>query len=60
MLLDVPRLSAAPSLDGAQAQIQGGFVVGAEQRGWKVISVTSGGDAQKQINDVNDFIYAFN
>ncbi len=47
---------AAPSLDGAQAQIQGGFVVGAEQRGWKVISVTSGGDAQKQINDVNDFI----
>ena len=47
---------AAPSLDGAQAQIQGGFVVGAEQRGWKVISVTSGGDAQKQINDINDFI----
>ncbi|MCY4459146.1 MAG: sugar ABC transporter substrate-binding protein [Albidovulum sp.] len=47
---------AAPSLDGAQAQIQGGFVVGAERRGWQVISVTSGGDAQKQINDVNDFI----
>ena len=47
---------AAPSLDGAQAQIQGGFVVGAEQRGWEVVSVTSGGDAQKQINDVNDFI----
>ena len=47
---------AAPSLDGAQAQIQGGFVVGASERGWEVISVTSGGDAQKQINDVNDFI----
>ena len=47
---------AAPSLDGAQAQIQGGFVVGAERRGWEVISVTSGGDAQKQINDINDFI----
>ena len=47
---------AAPSLDGAQAQIQGGFLVGAEQNGWKVLSVTSGGDAQKQINDVNDFI----
>ncbi|MGH1484221.1 MAG: sugar ABC transporter substrate-binding protein [Geminicoccales bacterium] len=47
---------AAPSLDGAQAQIQGGFLVGAEQRGWKVLSVTSGGDAQKQINDINDFI----
>lgn len=47
---------AAPSLDGAQAQIQGGFVVPAEKRGWKVITVTSGGDAQKQINDINDFI----
>lgn len=47
---------AAPSLDGAQAQIQDGFVVGAKKRGWKVISVTSGGDAQKQINDINDFI----
>ena len=47
---------AAPSLDGAQAQIQAGFVAGADRRGWEVISVTSGGDAQKQINDVNDFI----
>ena len=47
---------AAPSLDGAQAQIQNGFLVGAEKNGWKVLSVTSGGDAQKQINDVNDFI----
>lgn len=47
---------AAPSLIGAQAQIQGGFVVGAERFGWEVVSVTSGGDAQKQINDINDFI----
>lgn len=47
---------AAPSLDGAQSQIQGGFLVGAEQHGWKVLSVTSGGDAQKQVNDINDFI----
>ena len=36
---------AAPSLDGAQAQIQNGFLVGAEKNGWKVLSVTSGGDA---------------
>ena len=36
--------------------IQNGFLVGAEKNGWKVLSVTSGGDAQKQINDVNDFI----
>jgi ABC-type sugar transport system substrate-binding protein len=47
---------AAPSLDGAQAQIQAGFVAGADKRGWEVISVTSGGDAQKQLNDINDFI----
>lgn len=47
---------AAPSLDGGQAQIQGGFLAGAKKYGWKVLSVTSGGDAQKQINDVNDFI----
>ena len=47
---------AAPSLDGGQAQIHNGFLVGAAKRGWKVLSVTSGGDAQKQINDVNDFI----
>jgi len=47
---------AAPSLDGAQAQIEAGFVAGAKQRGWEVAAVTSGGDAQKQLNDINDFI----
>ena len=47
---------AAPSLDGGQKQIFDGFRVPAEAKGWKVVSVTSGGDAQKQINDVNDFI----
>ena len=47
---------AAPSLDGAQKQIFDGFRIPAEAKGWKVVSVTSGGDAQKQINDVNDFI----
>ena len=47
---------AAPSLDGAQAQIQAGFLAGAKARGWEVVSVKSGGDAQKQLNDINDFI----
>jgi ABC-type sugar transport system substrate-binding protein len=47
---------AAPSLDGGQKQIFDGFRVPAEAKGWKVLSVTSGGDAQKQINDINDFI----
>lgn len=47
---------AAPSLDGAQAQIEAGFVASAKQRGWTVTAVTSGGDAQKQLNDINDFI----
>jgi len=47
---------AAPSLHGGQKQIFDGFRVPAEAKGWKVLSVTSGGDAQKQINDINDFI----
>ena len=47
---------AAPSLDGGQKQIFDGFRIPAEAKGWKVLSVTSGGDAQKQINDINDFI----
>jgi len=47
---------AAPSLDGGQKQIFDGFRVPAEAKGWKVLSVTSGGDAQKQLNDINDFI----
>ena len=47
---------AAPGLEGAQAQIQAGLANSAEAKGWKVLTVTSGGDAQKQINDINDFI----
>ncbi|MCY7417595.1 MAG: sugar ABC transporter substrate-binding protein, partial [Chloroflexi bacterium] len=47
---------SAPGLVGAQAQIQQGLVDGAEAKGWTVITVTSGGDAQKQLNDINDFI----
>jgi ABC-type sugar transport system substrate-binding protein len=47
---------SAPGLVGAQAQIQAGLVNGAEAKGWEVLTTTSGGDAQKQLNDINDFI----
>lgn len=47
---------SAPGLVGAQAQIQAGLVTSAEAKGWEVLTTTSGGDAQKQLNDINDFI----
>ena len=47
---------SAPGLVGAQAQIQAGLVNSAEAKGWEVLTATSGGDAQKQLNDINDFI----
>jgi len=47
---------SAPGLVGAQAQIQQGLVDGATAMGWEVLAVTSGGDPQKQLNDINDFI----
>ena len=47
---------AAPSLVGAQLQIQQGLVDGAEAKGWQVLTTTSDGDAQKQLNDINDYI----
>ena len=47
---------SAPGLVGAQAQIQAGLVDDAEAKGWEVLTTTSGGDAQKQLNDINDFI----
>jgi ABC-type sugar transport system substrate-binding protein len=47
---------SAPGLVGAQAQIQAGLVNGAEAKGWEVLTTTSGGDAQKQLNDINDYI----
>lgn len=47
---------SAPGLVGAQAQIQAGLVDSAEAKGWEVLTTTSGGDAQKQLNDINDFI----
>jgi len=47
---------SAPALLGGQGQIQAGLLNGAKAKGWDVITVTSGGDAQKQLNDINDFI----
>src|SRR5688500_15572551 len=47
---------SAPGLVGAQAQIQAGLVNGAEAKGWEVLTTTSGGDANKQLNDIRDFI----
>ena len=47
---------AAPSIEGAQLQIQQGLVEAAEAKGWEVLTTTSGGDAQKQLNDINDYI----
>lgn len=47
---------SAPGLVGAQAQIQAGLVHGAEAKGWEVLTTTSGGDANKQANDIRDYI----
>ena len=47
---------SAPGLVGAQAQIQAGLVNAGKAKGWEVMTTTSGGDAQKQLNDINDFI----
>ena len=47
---------AAPDLVGGQAQIEAGFAKGAATFGWEVVAVAAGGDAQKQLNDINDFI----
>ena len=47
---------SAPALLGGQGQIQAGLVNGAKAKGWEVLTITSGGDAQKQLNDINDFI----
>ncbi len=47
---------SAPGLVGAQLQIQQGLVDGAEAKGWTVQTVTSNADANKQANDVRDYI----
>ena len=47
---------SAPALLGGQGQIQAGLLNGAKAKGWEVVTLTSGGDAQKQLNDINDLI----
>lgn len=47
---------SAPGLVGAQLEIQQGLVSLAEKKGWKVLTTTSGGDAQKQLDDINNYI----
>ncbi|MFM9108657.1 MAG: sugar ABC transporter substrate-binding protein, partial [Chloroflexota bacterium] len=47
---------SAPGLVGAQLEIQQGLVNSGEAKGWEVLTTTSGGDAQKQIDDINNFI----
>lgn len=47
---------SAPGLVGAQLEIQQGLVDHAEEKGWQVLTTTSGGDAQKQIDDINNYI----
>ncbi len=47
---------SAPGLVGAQLEIQQGLIDQAEAKGWEVLTVTSGGDAQKQLDDINTYI----
>ena len=47
---------SAPGLVGAQLEIQQGLVNSGEAKSWEVLTTTSGGDAQKQIDDINNFI----
>jgi ABC-type sugar transport system substrate-binding protein len=47
---------SAPSLVGAQLQIQQGLVDAGQAKGWEVLTTTSGGDPNKQANDIRDYI----
>lgn len=47
---------SAPGLVGAQLQIQQGLVSAAEAKGWTVLTTTSNNDANKQLNDIKDYI----
>jgi ABC-type sugar transport system substrate-binding protein len=47
---------SAPEIVGAQLQIQQGLVDHAEAKGWEVLTTTSGPDAQKQLDDINNYI----
>jgi ABC-type sugar transport system substrate-binding protein len=47
---------SAPGLVGAQLEIQQGLIDHAEEKGWTVQTTTSGGDPQKQFDDINNYI----
>jgi ABC-type sugar transport system substrate-binding protein len=47
---------SAPSLVGAQLEIQQGLIDHAQEKGWTVQATTSGGDPQKQFDDINNYI----
>jgi len=47
---------AAPGLVGGQRDILNGFLKHATEKGWRVVVTNSGGDPQKQINQIEDFI----
>lgn len=47
---------AAPNMDEGQLVIQQALVEAAEAKGWEVLTTTSGGDAQEQLNNINDYI----
>lgn len=47
---------AGPELVGAQREIQQGLVDHAEAKGWEVVTTTSGADAQKQFDDISNYI----
>lgn len=47
---------SAPGLVGAQLEIQQGLIDHAKAKGWEVQTTTSGGDPQKQIDDINNYI----
>lgn len=47
---------SGPELVGAQREIQQGLVDHAEAKGWEVLTTTSGADAQKQFDDISNYI----
>jgi ABC-type sugar transport system substrate-binding protein len=47
---------SAPGLVGAQLEIQQGLIDHAQAKGWTVQTTTSGGDPQKQFDDINNYI----
>ncbi len=47
---------SAPDLVGGQLDIQNSLVNHAREKGWEVLTTTSGGDIQKQVDDINNYI----